>query len=138
MDKINKLNEIKLPMPSPKKLPAESVPVFQRKIDLSIENNVENLKAASIKRKCTIDISKNDDELLMIEDDEVSNKLLRKLTTPKPTSKLMSFSYNDLPRFNFNLDSDSESFIDDHFAPKSPRGLLSLNDFVAKRINHLT
>lgn len=91
----------------------------------------------SVKRKCTIDISKNDNELLMIEDDEVSNKLLKKLTTPKPTSKIMSFSYNDLPRFNFNLDSDSESFIEDDFVQKSPTGILSLNDFVAKSFNHL-
>ena len=52
--------------------------------------------------------------MLMIENDEVSNKLLKKLTTPRPMSRFMSFSYNDQYHFNLNLDSDSDSFIDDH------------------------
>ena len=115
MDGIKELNKIKTPIPSPKKSPIVAPPYFRRRIDFSIEDNIERLASNNFKRKCTIDISKYDNEHLIVEDDELSNKLLRKLTTPEPTAKLMSFSYNDLPRLNFNLDSDSESLIEDDF-----------------------
>ena len=64
------------------------------------------------KRKCTIDVSSmNDVSDLLIEDDEVSLKLLRKLTTPQKPMKHQSFCYqmNDFTGFKLEFNSDIDS-----------------------------
>lgn len=110
------------------------MPILKRQREEEKEQAVENLAVNFIKRKWTFDLSKNDEEMLMIENDEVSNKLLRKLTTPRPMARFMSFSYNDHYHFNLNLDSESDSYIDD-LDPKSLCDLPSLNNFVGRNIN---
>lgn len=74
------------------------------------------------KRKCTIDVSANEraDDWL-IEKDEVSQKLLEKLTTPKKMTKIMSFSYSNLDHFGLRLDfnSDIESMDNDELDKRS-------------------
>lgn len=98
-------------------------------LDASIDDIVQNHK-----RKCTFDVGKkNDDEFLLIENDEVSQKLLRKLTTPKQVPRLMSCSYSNVERFALKLDFDSdiESMDEDGFEQKSAFAFPPLNDFVA-------
>lgn len=66
----------------------------------------------SHKRKCTIDVSSmNDVSDLLIEDDEVSLKLLRKLTTPQKPMKHQSFCYpmNGFEGFKLEFNSDIDS-----------------------------
>lgn len=86
-----------------------------------------------LKRRCTIDISnQNEDEALMIEQDEVSQKLLRKLTTPQKMPRMMSFSHKPMDHFEFKLDFDSDldSVDYDDLDRKSSCGIQPLNDFV--------
>lgn len=71
------LKVIKSPRPSPKKVPREfATPAkndWEEKKDLELEK-----PSQGVKRKWTFDIThKNDDEFLMIENDEVSQKLLK-------------------------------------------------------------
>jgi len=73
----------------------------------------------------------------MIENDEVSQRLLLKLTTPKQTSRLMSFSMNDKDRFGLHLDFDSEiESMDDEFERKSDCDLPPLNEYIARNIGN--
>ena len=69
----------------------------------------------------------------LAENDEVSQQLLKKLTTPKQPSRVMSFSIfeNDLPRLKLGLDSDIDS-IEDNFGQVCELDLIGLNDMVMK------
>jgi hypothetical protein len=74
---------------------------------------------------------------LMIENDEVSQRLLQKLTTPKQTSRLMSFSYSNANRFGLHLDFDSEiESLDDEFNGRSSFDMPPLNDYIAKNMGN--
>jgi hypothetical protein len=78
----------------------------------------------NIKRKCTIDISNKVEKDLVIEHDEVSQKLLQKLTTPKQPSRLMSFSFSNIHHTAHKLEfnSDIDSYIEDDFEKRSSCG----------------
>lgn len=80
--------------------------------------NEDDTQVRSHKRRCTIDVSSMQDACdLMIEDDEVSLKLLRKLTTPQKPIKRQSFCYplNDFTGFKLDFNSDIESVENDDF-----------------------
>lgn len=77
-----------------------------------LKNSQIELIERPVKRRCTIDISSAQDPRdLLIEDDEVSLKLLRKLTTPQKPIKKHSFCYplNDMVGFKLDFNSDIDS-----------------------------
>lgn len=91
--------------------------------------------AAVHKRKWTIDYAAwHSDDDLMIENDEVSLKLLRKLTTPiKKSPNLQSFSYSkfDCHGFKFELNSEIDSCDGDDLESKSGCNLPIYGNFIA-------
>lgn len=129
---------MKSPLASPKKQIGEPILPLKRAAEKLNDSEFRNDDSGA-KRKCTMDVgSKGDEHFLMIENDEVSQKLLKKLTTPKPVTRYMSLSAVNHDRFDFNLDfnSDLESFIDDdEFEKHLSCGMLPLNDFVSRNIN---
>lgn len=129
----NNFKQLEAATLKPAQVGGEQIPVQRVRphssLDASLDDIVQNHK-----RKCTFDVgTKYNDESLMIENDEVSQKLLRKLTTPKQVPRLMSCSYSNVERFalKFEFDSDIESMNDDVFDQKSACAFPSLNDFVA-------
>ena len=61
---------------------------------------------------------------LIIEQDEVSQKLLQKLTTPKQPSRLMSFSFSNIDHAMHKLEfnSDIDSYNEDDLEKRSSCG----------------
>lgn len=73
----------------------------------------------------------------MVENDEVSQRLLEKLTTPKKNPRMMSFSYSNFDRNDLKLEFNSEiESSDDGFDNKSSSGLLPLNDFIISNMEN--
>ena len=72
----------------------------------------------NVKRKCTLDVSSlNPVDELLINDDDLSLKLLRKLTTPQKPARFQSFCYplDDYEGLKIEFNSDIDSL--DHEEP---------------------
>lgn len=93
------------------------------------------------KRKCTFDVSacQNEEENLMVENDEVSLQLLKKLTTPKQLTKSKSMRYPDVDNFGLRLDfnSDIDSMEGDELDKRSACDFKPLNEFVCDVIEDM-
>lgn len=90
------------------------------------------------KRKWTVETPLgNFEDDLLIENDEVSQRLLQKLTTPKQTNRLMSFSYHDDQKLGLKLDFDSDiESIDDQFKGSPSFDMPPLNEYIAKSMGN--